>query len=184
MSQIAEAAVAEGLVDPTKIRYLTPDMCRIHLGTHEALHVAVNDDRIYGGVYASRVFPVGHPSQYISLIHVGAGGVETEIGIIRNINDFPPEAVELIKEALARRYFVRTITRIHKVYLKYGFIGLEVETDKGPASFFMYWQRHRAVTYGANGKILLDVDDNRYVIRDLSQLSTGELAEFQRFIYW
>ena len=184
MSQIGGTAVAEGPVDPTQIRYLAPEMCRIHLGAHDALHVTVSNDRIYGGVYASRIFPVGHPSRYISLIHVGPGGVETEIGVIRNLNDFPPEAVELVGEALARRYFVRTITRIHKVGLKYGFIALEVETDKGPASFFMYWQRHRAVTYGAHGKILLDVDDNRYVIPDLGQLSTHELAEFQRYIYW
>jgi len=171
-------------IDPTKVRYLTPDMCQIHLGAHEALHVTVKDERIYGGVYATRVFPVGHPRQFISLIYVGAGGKETEIGIIRDLEVFPEKAINLVRQALARRYFIRTITQLKKIGLKYGFLALEVETDKGPASFFMYWQHDKAVDYGRNGKVLLDVDDNRYLIPDLKKMPTKEFTEFQRFIYW
>jgi len=183
MAETSEA-VEKPLVDPTSIRFLTPEMCRIHLGAHDALHVTIKDERIYGGVYAARVFPVGHPGEYISLIYVGPGGAETEIGIIRQLDEFPESAVGLINESLARRYFVRTIRRIKKIGLKYGFLALTVETDKGAADLFMYWQHDRAVSYGANGKILLDVDDNRYLIADLSELTTREQSEFQRYIYW
>ena len=55
--------------DPTQVRFLTPDMCRIHLGNLGALHVTVANDAIYGGVYAAYAFPVAYPGGYISLIH-------------------------------------------------------------------------------------------------------------------
>jgi hypothetical protein len=170
-------------VSQTEVRFLTPDMCRIHLGTHEALHVTVRNERIYGGVYAAYAFPVAHPDEYISLIHVG-GEEEMEIGIIRNLNDFPQADADLVRQALARRYFVHVITRIRRVGWKYGFVNLEVETDKGPADILVPWRTDRAFDYGRRGKVLIDVEDNRYLIRDLEELTPRERSEFQRYIYW
>ena len=100
--------------DPTKVRFLTPDMCRIHLGTHGALHVTVAEERIYGGVYAAFAFPVAHPESYISLIHT-ADGEGLEIGIIRDLNDFPEEQAALVRQALARRYFIHIVHRIRQI---------------------------------------------------------------------
>jgi hypothetical protein len=172
-----------GEVNPTEIRFLTPDVCRIHLGTHDALHVTVKNERIYGGVYAAYAFPVANPNEYISLIHTG-GDEEVEIGVIRDLNLFPEDDAALVRQALARRYFVHIITHIHHVGWKYGFVALDVETDKGPASFLMPWRGDRAFDYGKRGKVLIDVDDNRYLIPDLDELTTRERNEFQRYIYW
>lgn len=83
-----------------------------------------------------------------------------------------------------RRYFIHTITRIRHIGWKYGFLSLDVDTDKGPVSFLMQWRHDRAVVYGRRGKVLLDVDDNRYLIPDLRKLPPHERAEFQRHIYW
>ncbi len=175
----------EMLPDPTKVRFLTPDMCKIHLGTHGALHVTVLNERIYGGVYAAYAFPVAHPKGYISLIHsAGEDKLQVEIGLIKNLDEFPAEQAELIRSALHRRYFVHTIKGIRHIGWKYGFIALEVDTDKGPASFMMHWSSDRAVDYGRRGKILIDVDDNRYLIPSLDELSDKERAEFVRYIYW
>ncbi len=175
-------------IDPTQTRFLTPDMCRIHLGTHNALHLTIKNDRIYGGIFAAYVFPVAHPNKYISLIFsggVGGNRNEMEVGIIRDLDEFPDEDAELVRKALDRRYFVHIITKIYYVGWKYGFIFLEVETDKGPISFFMTRQHHRAVDYGQlGGKFLLDVDENRYLIPDMSKLPDRERIMFQRLIYW
>jgi len=168
---------------PTAVRFLAPDMCRIHLGTHEALHVTVKNERIYGGVYAAYAFPVAHPDEYISLIHTG-GEEEIEIGVIRDLNDFPPEDAALVRQALERRYFVHTITQIRRVGWKYGFVNMDVQTDKGPADILIPWRHDRAFDYGRRGKVLIDVEDNRYLIPDLEKLSTRERNEFQRYIYW
>jgi hypothetical protein len=180
-----EARRGNGGPDPTRVRYLTPDMCTIHLGTHGALHVTVTNDRIYGGVYAAYAFPVAHPTQYISLIHsAGEDKEQIEIGVIKDLDEFPAEQALLIRDALRRRYFVHVIRKIDRICWKYGFVALEVDTDKGPASFMMHWAHDRAVDYGRRGKILIDVDDNRYLIPDLEQFSPKERADFQRYIYW
>jgi len=172
--------------DPTRVRYLTPDMCRIHLGTYGALHVTVRNERIYGGVYAVYAFPVGHPNGYISLIHTGGQGQEQEqeIGIIRDLAEFPEPQAALVRSALKRRYFVHTIRRICRIGWKHGFVALEVETDKCRAEFLMRCQRKHAVDYGRRGKVLIDVSDNRYLIPDVSQLSPKEHRDFTRIIYW
>lgn len=174
-------------LDRTRARFLKPDMCRIHLGSHGALHVTVTGERIYGGVYAAYLFPVAHPDGFISLVHIVGGErkeQDIEIGVIRDLSEFPQAEADLIRQALARRYFVHVITRVKSIGFKYGFVAMDVETDKGPVSFLMRWQSDRAVDYGRNGKVLIDVDDNRYLIPDLEKLPAGERNDFRRFIYW
>jgi len=183
MNEPLEPADAASEVSQTEIRFLTPDMCRIHLGTHEALHVTVKNERIYGGVYAAYAFPVRHPEGYISLIH-STTDEEMEIGVIRNLTDFPEADAALVRQALERRYFVHTIVDINRVGWKYGFVFLDVETDKGHAEFLMPWRHDRAFDYGQGGKVLIDVDDNRYLIPDLDKLPLRQRNEFQRYIYW
>jgi len=159
-------------------------MNKIHLGTHGALHVTIPGEAIYGGVYAAYAFPVAYPEGYISLIHTGGTGEEMEIGIIRDLNAFPPEQAELVRQALQRRYFVHVIKKIRRIGWKYGFISVDADTDKGPVSFLMRWQHDRAVDYGRRGKVLIDVDENRYLIPDVEKLPPRERNEFRRFIYW
>ena len=38
--------------------------------------------------------------------------------------------------------------------------------------------------YDARGKVLIDVNDNRYLIPDVNALSPREQGEFRRYIYW
>lgn len=168
---------------PTEVRYLTPDMCRIHLGNLGALHLTVLNEGIYGGVYAAYAFPVAHPTGYISLIHA-VGEKDYEVGVIRDLSEFPQEAADLVREALARRYFVHTVRKIRKIGWKWGLIHFEVETDKGDVTFFMRWSHDRAVDYGQRGKVLMDLENNHYLIPDMELLSPDEREEFQRYIYW
>ncbi len=171
-------------LDPTTPRYLTPEIARIHLGSRNALHVTVLNDRIYGGVYAAYIFPVRQPRKFVSLRYKNAKGEEIEVGIIWNLEEWPQTDRALVEEALHRHYFVHTITHIHHIGWKYGFIAFDVQTDKGPAQFLMRWQHDRAHDYGRGGKVLLDVDENRYLIPDLGTLSDKEREEFLRYVYW
>ena len=166
------------------VRFLSPEMCSIHLGSHGALHVTVVNERIYGGVYAAYAFPVAYPEGYISLIHTGGEGDEAEIGIIRDLNEFPEADRELVREALLRRYFVHTITHIRHIGWKYGYVAFDVDTDKGSVSFMMRWRHNNAVDYGRRGKILIDLDENRYLIPNVEKLPTRQRNEFRRYIYW
>ncbi len=170
--------------NPTVARFLRPDVARIHLGNRGALHVTVKDERIYGGVYAVCLFPVRYPQSFISMRYVNHRDEDIEVGIIRDLGEWPPADRKLVEEALQRHYFIHTITRIDHIGWKFGFVAVDVQTDKGPASFMMRWQTDRAVNYGQRGKILLDVDENRYLIPDIETLSQRERDEFQRYIYW
>jgi len=173
-------------ITPTTTRYLDPVETIVHLGNRGALHVTIRNDRIYGGVYAVYLFPVRHNGRFISLRHTvpGEKNEDIEVGIILDLNQWPAEAQALIQDALRRHYFIHEITRIHHVGMKFGFIEMDVETDKGRRCFLMHWRGDQAVDYGRKGKILLDVDQNRYLIPDINNLDPHEKSEFERYIYW
>jgi ATP-binding cassette, subfamily B, bacterial len=48
----------------------------------------------------------------------------------------------------------------------------------------MRWQGDKAHNFGTNGRMLIDSDENRYLIPDLQKLSETERRLFLRFIYW
>ena len=60
----------------------------------------------------------------------------------------------------------------------------EVETDRGPRSFTMHWTGETAQEHGERGKVLTDVDENRYVIPDVTALPAEDRKAFERYIYW
>ena len=167
------------------VRFLDPKITYIHLGTHNALHVTIAGDRIYPGVWACLAFPVSSPDRYISLHYpTGEDDEEEELGVIRDLTEFPPEAQRLVRESLVKRYFVHRILKINSVKLQFGFLHFDVVTDKGRQVFMMRWQMDRAQDYGEKGKVLIDAFDNRYLIPDVSTLSKAEVNLFTRFIYW
>ena len=177
------AVVAAPVPDRTQIRFLTPENCRIHLGNLGVLHVTMKSEGIYGGIYTAYAFPVAYPNGFISIVQT-AGEQDTELGVIRDLAEFPESDAALIRQALNRRYFIHTVTSLRSIVMQYNMLFLEVSTDKGDLSFFMRWAQDRAVDFGLNGKVLIDVDDNRYLIPDLDKLSPRERLDFQRFIYW
>ena len=165
-------------------RWLTPQIARVHLGGHGALHVTVLNDRIYHGVYAVRCMPVRHPSQYISLRYVNVEDRVREIGLIRDLDDWPDEAQTLLQESLLRRYFVHTIQSIVSIKQWQNFLTFAVETDLRPVEFIMRYTTDAAQDYGENGRMLLDVDENRYLVPDVTALPPRERQLFERYIYW
>ncbi len=170
--------------DRTVARYLGPGDCRVHLGEHGALSATILGEGTYGGVYAAYIFPVAYPAKYISLIQSREDGAGVELGVIKDLEQFPPDQAKLIREALDRRYFVHKITKIHDIGWKHGFVALSVDTDKGRINFLMRWQQDRALDYGNSGKVLIDVNENRYLIPNVSDLPAAERNKFIRIIYW
>ncbi len=184
----SESSVFENapLPDPRghQCRWLTPDLARIHLGSLKTLHVTVREERIYGGVYAVRSLPVRYPREFISLRFVDHDKREVEVGLIRNLDQWPRETQELISESLLKRYFVHIIKAIHSIETFPGYFNFDVETDRGPIQFMMRWQSDRAQDYGPSGKMLLDSEENRYLIPDINALPDDDRRLFLRHIYW
>ena len=59
-----------------------------------------------------------------------------------------------------------------------------METDQGPQTIMLRWQGDKAYDYGKNGKMLIDTEDNRYLITDVAKLPERDRKLFERFIYW
>jgi len=165
-------------------RWLSPEIANIHLGNLGALHVTIQNEAIYAGIFAVRCLPVLYPRQYISLRYLDAEKHEVEIGIIQNLDNWPRESQDLISESLLKRYFLHTIVGINAIEVLGGYINFDVETDSGPTQFMMRWQRDRAYDYGDGGKLMIDTDENGYLVPDLQALSESERHLFMRYIYW
>ena len=53
-----------------------------------------------------------------------------------------------------------------------------------PRSHHPRWQSEKAQDYGLAGKMLLDTEDNRYLIPDVHKRPTGDRQLFLKYIYW
>ncbi|MCL5269300.1 MAG: DUF1854 domain-containing protein [bacterium] len=165
-------------------RWLTPDVANIHVGNLGALHVTVRDEMTYGGIFALRCMPVSHPWQYVSLRYLNEEKREIEVGLLRNLSDWPKDAQELVRMSLAQRYLVHEIQSIKSIEFFNGYLHFVVETDLGPMEFIMRWQSHRAQDYGPSGKMLIDTEEIRFLVPDVNRLPEKERAVFTRYIYW
>ena len=171
-------------INAHELRWLRPQWAKIHLGNRDALHLTIMNERIYHGVFALRCMPVRFRDQYISLRYVDTENREQEIGLIRDLNEFPADAQRLVRASLLRRYFVHVISRIRSIKQFSGFLSFEVETDLGERSFILRYTGSAATDYGEGGRLLVDVEANRYVIPDLTELPAADRQLFERYIYW
>jgi ATP-binding cassette subfamily B protein len=165
------------------LRWLTPEETRLQRGQRDTLQAAIGD-ALYDGLFAVRALPAACPDQFISLRYADDDGQEHEVGLLRDLADWPAEDRALLEQALARRYFVRVITVIDSIESKYGLLTFQVQTDRGPVRFTMRHSHSQAQEYGENGKLLLDVDDNRYLIPDVDALPRRQHLLFRRYVYW
>jgi ATP-binding cassette subfamily B protein len=173
-------ALAEAAFAP---RWLTPHDTRVRFGQHHCLEVVVGEE-VYGGVFAVRALPATWRDRYISLRYADADGQEHEVGLVRDLTEWPADVRALLEQALLRRYFIRRITAVEDIELKYGLLAFRVQTDHGPSQFTMRSSHSQAHDYGRAGKILIDVDDNRYLVEDVAALPRRQQALFLRYIYW
>ncbi len=164
-------------------RWLTPSGTRIRLGQHGSLEVATGS-RVHGGVFAVRALPASWPRQFLSLRYADGDGQEHEVGLVRDLADWPTQVQDLLERSLARRYFIRRLVAIDSIEQKYGLLTFRVDTNLGPAEFTMRSSHSQAQDYGQAGKILIDVDDNRYLIEDVEALPRRQQLLFRRYIYW
>jgi ATP-binding cassette subfamily B protein len=190
LNQAMELRVAETATqvadDPQAFmpRWLHPADAEICPGPRSTVTVVMADDSVYRGVFAVNLFPATSPNDYISLRVWTRDGEQQEIGILRNLEAWPLEAQMLVRHALERRYFLQTIEGVDDIRLELGHLHCEVRTPHGPRRFTMRWSQSQVQDFGDRGKMLLDLDDNRFLVPDVQALPPKERDLFQRFVYW
>ncbi len=184
-----EIAAQRARASEVGVKFLDPKTTRIFTGAHDLLHVQIEaedwtSERLFRGVFAAMAFPISCPDRYISLRYFELDGRDKEIGMIDDPKLFSEQAQELVRRSLARTYYELTVNRIFTVEFKYSLLFLVVETDQGRREFQMRWRYDRTQDFGENGKVLLDVYENRYIIPDVNALPKSDREALTRYIYW
>ena len=118
------------------------------------------------------LFPATNPGDYISLRVWNRDGEEQEIGILRELDHWPAAAQALVRGALERRYYMQPVTGIDQLRLELGYLHIDARTLHGPRRFTMRWSQSQVQDFGDRGKVLVDVDDNRFLVPDVQALRT------------
>jgi len=183
-AQIADPLTGLAPITGHRPRWLKPAHTKLWCDERQNLHVDIPGERDYGGVFALRCMPVRHPERFISLRWVIEDDREQEIGLINDLGEWPVEVQKLVREALMRRYLLHTITRVLSVTEQHHYLMFSVITDHGPREFTMRWAGETALEYGTRGKVLQDVEENRYLVPDVSALPELDRKAFERYIFW
>ena len=142
------------------------------------------DGQTNRGVFCIRIFPAKFRDQYISVRSWNANGDEVEIGIIEDLKELSEDNRKIVETTLARHYLLRRIERVNKVTLTHGYLDFDVETDAGHDRFSMRWTASQAIDFGKHGRLLIDTDDNRYVVEDVAKLPKPDRERFLQYVYW
>ncbi len=164
--------------------WLDPATAMLRAGPHHTLEIHLKGGPRHRGVFALRCFPATRPDEFISLRTTSLDGPDVELGIVRSLADWPAASQELLRRTLARGYHHRRITGINTARLKDDYLELAVRTDHGPTRFTMRWEESQAQDFGPRGKVLIDTEENHYLVSDVGQLPDKERQLFERFIYW
>jgi hypothetical protein len=146
--------------------------------------MTVEGEETCHGVRCYYAFPVTDPYHYVSFRYRPDNEPEREIGILRDLWSMSARDRQLILDALEKRYLVHKIQNINTLREEYGYLFFDVDTDRGRRNFSLPWRGRFIREYGDNGRVIIDVNENRYVVLDLDALSRRELALFRKYIYW
>lgn len=168
-----------------EVNFLDPAAVRFERMEYGGLRMTTGEDgEGFDHIVVYRAYPLSKPGEYIA-IRIGHSELEQrEIGMIRRLSELDPEGQELIEEALEKRYFVHTVEEIVSIREDMGYFYWVVETDKGTQEFPVPISPRHIAHVGAGGRLVIDIDGNRYGIPDLEALDVRSQALFHRHIYW
>ena len=166
------------------IEWLEPGSTSFRRGGYGQLQAWRDGECIGHSIFALRTFPASHGDCYLSLRGWSESNEEIEIGMIRTLSDWPADSRRLIQESLDRRYLMREIKQVEAIKLSHGYLDFEVGTDSGRERFTMRWTQSQAIDFGENGKLIIDSEENRFLVRDIAALPERDRERFLQYVYW
>ena len=137
------------------------------------------EEKSYDRVFLHRAFPHELLWEYISVL----GEESREVGLIYNIEDFNAEMASLLKTELERKYYSPTILEINSVKERYGFSYWKVKLEDGRNLNFTMRDTFRNIVHtGEDSAILIDVDGNRYSIKEISALDRKSYRRIELYL--
>jgi hypothetical protein len=121
-----------------------------------------------------RAFPLTHERDYI----VVRDGCEKEIGMLRSLQEFPPEVREWLAEQLERRYFLPQVLAIHGILERFGSTIWDLDTDRGRVTVNTRQVHESVYEVEPHRFMITDAESNRYEIRDITRLDEKSRNRF------
>ncbi|MFM8496664.1 MAG: DUF1854 domain-containing protein, partial [Planctomycetia bacterium] len=180
----ADAGAGADKPRDSDLRWLDAARHAFSIGQHGRIEVHEDGALLAAGIFVVRTFPATHPDEYLSVRGWSESGDEVELGMLRRLADWPAEGQSVVRTALARRSLVRRIERVHDAKLAHGYVDFDVETDVGRQAFTIRWTASQAVDFGADGKMLIDTEENRWVVPRVEALPKADREKFLHYVYW
>ncbi|MDD4888972.1 MAG: DUF1854 domain-containing protein [Phycisphaerae bacterium] len=134
--------------------------------------------RVYEAVQPAKLFALSDPKRYISMRDRDG----EEIGVVRDPDRLPETSRAMLTRHLDRRYFIPVIQKVLRIREFWIDQTWTVITDRGPREFTI--QGRDSIRFLSDRSLLLmDADDNRYVIRDRGALDPHSRRWVERFVW-
>ena len=167
---------------------LTPDNAKFtpSAGNLISLEITQPDGTVefFERIVPVRAFPVSSPNEFISIREPDTQlkGRGSELGMIRRLSDFPPEASALIADELSRRYFTPAIKKIHSFSEKFGYCYWDVTTAAGRVEFIMNNPTANIRTLEDGRVFMYDIDGNCFTIEDPKALDKHSYRKVEVYL--
>ncbi len=171
-------------LDPERVAFERKgDTLSLTLQTDGAPEGASSNIVHYPRVVLRACFPVSDNTKFLS-VRDATDETIPELGIIEDWSQLPPTSRDAVAAELGLHYFVPKITRVFSIKEELGFLYWVVETDKGRKEFVM---RNSVIHYAREVMpghwLLIDVNEARYEIPDVTVLDTHSQKLVQQFLY-
>jgi ATP-binding cassette subfamily B protein len=183
-SAAADPPLESPVATAASIAWLEPTRHHFTVGAQERIDLKSPDGATASSIFIIRTFPATHPDEYLSVRGWDEHGDEVEVGMIRRLDDWPEVDQSVIRTALQRRSLIREVRRVHEVRLVHGYLDFDVESDVGRRCFTARWTQSQAFDFGNGGKMLVDTDENRWVVPRVDDLPAADRERFLHYVYW
>ncbi len=129
-------------------------------------------------VFLHRVFPFELAEEFISVTDKD----NIELGMIKDLTVFEGDDLQILRDELARKYFIIKIRKILSVKEQYGFSYWHTECDEGEFKFTVQ-DTYRSITKLNSDRLYIsDADGNRYEIESIKALDKKSYKKLELYL--
>jgi hypothetical protein len=137
-----------------------------HDGGSDRLRMTVEGSRSYIDVRPAWAAPLTRASRYLALLD----GKGDEIAMVMSLDELSTDSRQAVERELYSRYRTAQVERILNARQEFGAAYWHVETDRGTRDFVTQHLQENAQWLNDHHLLLIDVDGNRFEIRDTMAL--------------
>ena len=163
----------------TALRYLTKENA-VFARTGGGFISLEFDGKKWERVQVIRLFPFTEPDQFISIRTVEERS--KEIGVIEDMKKVSKETRKMLEEQLKLHYFTPVIQKVLDIKDEYGYAYFHVMTDRGECRFTINMGGNAVVRLTDTRLLITDLDENRFEIPGVLQLSQKEQRKLDLFL--